>query len=783
MRKSARGHRYPRVVTQQNAPDHPLLDGLTEAQRAAVIHLDGPALVLAGPGSGKTRVISRRIAYLVAQGVPPWRILAVTFTNKAAREMERRVDDLIPPEIAGRRGPTVSTFHAFSARFLRRHAEAAGLDPGFSIFDASDQRDALKKAIAAADLDSSRWKPATVAGVISDAKNKLLDVDAWAKTAVDWQERNLLRIWRAYEALLQRSRALDFDDLLMRTATALRRNDALRAETRQHYRYLLIDEYQDTNHAQFTIANAIAGDGGNLFVVGDPDQSIYGWRGADLSNILDFERHYPGATVVPLGQNFRSTRRIVEAAAGLIAHNRERKAKRIYSELDEGERPRVLHCIDERHEAECVADAIERASLAGTPLRSMAVLYRVNALSRVLEEVFRRRGLPYQIARGTAFYERKEVKDAIAYLRLLANPADEVSLRRIVNVPARGLGETSLKRLEVVAIDGGRALFDTLAGASACEGVSARAAAAAERFAAMVRRWGESAEREGAELLGDLVSTVLRESGLESMHVGDDDEAQQRRANLEELVSAASEFELPAGDDSDGGDATPTPRAIDALRAWLETVALVSDADAVDPERGSVTLMTLHAAKGLEFQFVAMIGLEQGLLPFSRHAGGEVEVEEERRLCFVGITRAERQLLLTCAATRMVRGFTSDTVPSQFLGELPPESVEHSGRRSEPRPRGPWEDPEIWAARMAARRAPAPAAERAPGPTVVYDEEAPGGFAEKFPAGTLVRHPLFGMGRVEALLPRRNGTSARVRFERVGVKNLVLEVAKLERVL
>jgi DNA helicase-2/ATP-dependent DNA helicase PcrA len=765
-------------VSLPSTSDDPCLVDLTPAQREAVTHLDGPALVLAGPGSGKTRVISRRIAHLVSRGVPAWQILAVTFTNKAAREMERRVDELLAARGWSRRGLTVATFHSFAARFLRQHAAAVGLDPGFSIFDAADQRAALKKAIAAADLSSSQWPAAQVGSVISDAKNRLLDPDAWARSAVDWRERNILRVWREYEALLARSRALDFDDLLARSALALKRHEGVRLAARDRYRYLLVDEYQDTNAAQFAIASAIAGEGGNLFVVGDPDQSIYGWRGADLSNILDFERHYPGAKVVPLGQNFRSTRRVVEAAAALIAHNRDRRDKRIYSELEPGEPPRIVHCLDERHEAETIADAIERASLSGVPLRGMAVLYRVNALSRVLEEVFRRRGLPYTIARGTAFYERKEIKDLISYLRLVANTADEVSLRRIVNTPTRGLGETTLRRLEVWALDAGVGLFEALGRAGEVEGVTSRTASAAARFVAIVRRWSDLAASEEPELLGDLVSTVLRESGLEAQLAAEDGEdGAQRRANLEELVSAASEFEdapADAEDPDDGG--LPRRRLLDALRAWLESVALVSDADRIDPERGSVTLMTLHAAKGLEFPFVAIAGLEQGMLPFSRGIGSEVDLEEERRLCFVGMTRAERQLLMTSAASRMVRGITASTVPSQFLDELPDSAVERVGRPSRSL-RG-----EFGRSAPAISRA-AEGAESGGEPTVVYDGDADGGLADRFPAGTLVRHHLFGVGRVEALTPRRHGTSARVNFKSVGIKNLVLEIARLERVL
>jgi DNA helicase-2/ATP-dependent DNA helicase PcrA len=811
-----------------------ILDGLTDAQRDAATHFEGPALVLAGPGSGKTRVITRRIAWLVSQGVPPWSILAVTFTNKAASEMRRRVEDLLPRDLPGRRGLVTTTFHSFAARFLREHAEAAGLPQDFAIFDAADQREAMKRAIAEAEIATSQWNPAQTLHAISDRKNALETVDQFAKVAVDWRERTLVRLWRAYEQALARSKALDFDDLLLRTALLLKRDENVRAATRERFQHLLIDEYQDTNQAQFTIANAIAGDGGNLFAVGDPDQSIYGWRGADLSNILEFERHYPRARTIPLGRNFRSTRRIVDAAAALIGHNRQRKEKRIYSELDEGETPKVVRCLDEHHEAETVAAALEQASIDGTPFRSMAILYRINALSRVLEEVLRRRGIPYVIARGTAFYERKEVKDALAYLRLVANPADEISLRRIVNNPPRGLGDTTLKRVATWSLDEAPNLFEGLARAGEIEGLTKRAVSAASKFTGLVRRWREAAHREPPEALGDLVSTVLRESGLEARFSGPDEEDAQRRANLGELVSAAAEWEMPedveaiappdvaatdatddaavveasTGDDLDELDllygllpdepapssASPPdpddppndsgePTLMDALRRWLESVTLVSDADAIDPEKGSVTLLTLHAAKGLEFPFVAMVGLEQGLFPSQRADSSEDQLEEERRLCFVGMTRAERRLLMTSAELRTVRGLTQRTVESQFLSEIPADGIERSGR---PAGRGAdrWGG-ETWGRPAAGGDDDAGAADA--GPRIEYDAdyvaEHGGSLAKRFPVGTLVRHARFGMGRIEAVLPRGRATSVRVDFRNLGAKTLVLEYAKLERVL
>jgi len=738
-----------------------LLDGLTDAQREAVTHLDGPALVLAGPGSGKTRVITRRIAWLVSLGIPAWQILAVTFTNKAAREMRERVEHLLPPDLPGRRGLTVATFHGFCARLLRDHATSAGIDPDYSIYDSADQVAAMKQALEQAGLDPSNWPPRSMLGIVSGAKNALQSPEDFQRDASDFHARTAAKAYTAYQKILEKNHAVDFDDLLRLVAGMLRRDGDVRGGLQERFRYVLIDEYQDTNHAQFVIAGAIAASHGNIFVVGDPDQSIYAWRGADIRNILDFEETHPGARTIPLGQNFRSTGHIVRASAGLIACNRRRKAKDLTTDLDDGEKVRVVRLSDEHDEAKHVVDHLRRlADDEGVPWRSMAVLYRVNALSRVLEDQLRREGVPYVIARGTAFYDRKEIRDALAYLRMLANPADDVAFRRIVNVPTRGIGESTIKRVEAAAAASGRSLSEACGDESLLGDVATRSRKAVLGFAKTVASWRQEIAAGDSTGFGDLVSRVLRESGLERPEGQfESEDERQRQANLSELVSAAADFVPPSLADAAEG---VVPMSV-ALREYLESVALVSDADAIDAEQGAVTLMTLHAAKGLEFHAVAVIGVEDGLLPHSRARESEVELEEERRLCFVGMTRAERDLLITSASVRTVRGMRQAAIKSQFLEEIPDEHCERSDFADR------WGDDDDFGGDGDGRH-------------IEYDDDPGDGLASAFKAGTVVRHPLFGMGVVSAFMPRGRVHSVIVDFKAVGRKTLVLEYAKLQRV-
>ena len=734
---------------------------LTAAQVLAASHGEGPALVLAGPGSGKTRVITRRIAALVANGVPPWKILALTFTNKAAGEMRERVARLVAREDGSRTGLVVSTFHAHCAAILRRFGDRIGIQAGFSIYDAGDQKDAIKAAIAEAGLSSTQWTPASVLAEISTAKNKLRDATAYLADANDFWTRSVASAFTAYEAVLTRSNAVDFDDLLLKVALLLRNDTEVRELLQARHQWVLVDEYQDTNHAQFVIAHALAAASRNLFVVGDPDQSIYGWRGADISNILEFEEHFPGAKVIPLGENFRSTAHIVAAAAGLISHNRRRKHKELTTALGDGIPLALLKANDEHEEADRVADFFEARAREGIPWRSMAVLYRMNALSRVIEDALRRRMIPTQIARGTAFYDRKEIKDAIAYLRVCANPRDEVSLRRIVNVPARGIGDATVRKIEASAYSNGTPLITAFAQAAHAGVVSGKSAKSVDAFVAMVRDFARTLDERLPMDLASFVSEVLETSGLDRLDDHSTEDERERVANLEELVSAAAQYRLPDDDptaDANDDLVAPLPEQPtlgDALRLWLESVSLVADADVIDPEQGSVTLMTMHAAKGLEFDSVAVIAVESGILPHQRASSSEDGIEEERRLLFVGMTRAERALMVSSAARRTVRGVPQSSIESEFLREIPSAHVErtdltarYAGSRIE------YDDPDAFS-----------------------DDDA----GERFPIGSTVLHPVFGIGKVEFLARGFGGTRARIVFRSVGVKTLILEHAKLSR--
>ncbi len=726
-----------------------LLDALTEPQREAVLHTAGPLLVLAGPGSGKTRVITHRIAHLVEQGERASSVLALTFTNKAAGEMRRRVQALMPdPDEAAR--IVAGTFHSFGARVLRRYATEAGVPADFTVLDPDDQTKACKQAITESGEALDRFSPKTVLSEISGFKDMLITPDIAQSQAQDWRARVIARMYAAYEKVLLRSSSLDFDDLLCRTANLLRTNEAVREQLQARFRNMLVDEYQDTNHAQFCTVLELAKSHRRLCVVGDPDQSIYGWRGADLRNILKFEEHFPDAIVVPLGENFRSTHPIVSAAATLIQNNRQRRHKELRSMRGEGEAPRYVRCVDERDEAQRVVQELREAGKRGVPWRSMAVLYRMNSMSRVLEEALRRADMPHQVVRGTAFYDRREVRDLVAYLRLAGNPHDELALARIANVPTRGLGDTSLSRIELHAAKRQLPLIEALRVAEEA-GASARAANSARKLAEMILAWRREAETSSVEALGELVGRVARESGLESHYLAEDrespDDGESRTENLAQVVSAAAEFitERMAQESGEMEGTPPLRTALDGLRAYLERIALVADSDAFDPETGAVTLMTLHAAKGLEFGVVCMVGLEQGSLPHARSMDSPSDLEEERRLCFVGMTRAEDRLMMSSAATRTMRGQPMATVESMFVRELPPEVAREDASDSQ---------------------------------FDGFSGAAPRAGAMR--VGTRVRHPLFGIGVVESVTPRGGSTALRVAFKAVGSKTLIQEFARLQ---
>ncbi|HNQ23138.1 MAG TPA: UvrD-helicase domain-containing protein [Phycisphaerae bacterium] len=705
-----------------------LLADLTEPQREAVTCTDGPLLVLAGAGSGKTRVITRRAAYLAGTVATPAQVLAITFTNKAAREMRERIDAL---RLAG--GLPVATFHAWCARTLRIHHERAGVPREFTILDTDDRRKVIKDATLAAELSPTNFPPARVENLISQAKNALRLPDRYEQQAVDWEQRAVARIYAAYEKLLRRMACLDFDDLLLRLALLLAEDAELRDRLEEQHRYLLIDEYQDTNAAQYQIARLLTQQRRNLCATGDPDQSIYGWRGADIRNILSFEHDYPEARVVRLEQNYRSTQRILAVADALISGNVRRKQKRLWTENPAGAAVRVVECETYADEAELVAREIGQAKTAGTRLDDVAVLYRVNALSRALEEALLRAGIPYQIARGVEFYNRKEIKDVLAYLRALVNPADEVSLLRAINVPPRGIGETTLERLVGHARAAGRTVLEV---------IQADDLQAVGRVAARVREFGVLWAQLRPLLEGPpfaALGAVLRESGLRAYYGEENDPDEGRRRNLDELLNAAREYELQQ----------PEATVLD----WLEHTALIGDVDAVREGTGTVTLMTLHAAKGLEFPVVFIIGLEDGLLPFRRENDQPADDEEERRLCFVGMTRAREVLTLTRARRRMLRGKTEYTTRSEFLEEVRRAGVE-------------WISTETTS----------PSRSRHPDAGALPED------AEEWAVGTLVRHPRYGLGRIEEIARGARRTHVRVLFESGHEQAWVLEFADLTRV-
>jgi DNA helicase-2/ATP-dependent DNA helicase PcrA len=636
-------------------------DELNEPQATAVAHTEGPLLVFAGAGSGKTRVITYRIANLVAAArVPPWRIVAVTFTNKAAGEMRSRLERLCGTEVA--RALWVGTFHATCAKLLRAHGAAVGLRPDFVIYDTSDQKAVVARALKDLDLDERRYPPRAVLAHIHKHKQEGRGPDEAASHS--YVDDVALKVFRAYEARLRAANAVDFEDLILLVARLLEKT-AEGDRIRRRFDHVLVDEFQDTNATQYRFLRELVRDHGNLCVVGDDDQSIYRWRGADVRNIRSFRRDYPAATVVKLEQNYRSTKRIVAAALGVIARSSEREPKELWTDNAHGAPIRVVAARDERDEAAFVVDTIRRARAEGTDLGQIAVFYRIHAQSRVLEEALRAANVPYQIVGGTRFYDRAEIKDALSYLRVLVNPRSDVDLLRIVNVPARGIGQTTVERLTAWATANDAALYEALGGVDAIGDLGAAAKKKLGAFRELLEALRLRVEHDTPS---ELLVAVLQTTGyLDALKKEDTAEADARVENLQELVGSMQDYEAEA---QAAGD-KPT------LAGFLERVTLVSDVDSLE-EGGRVVLMTVHGAKGLEFDKVLLTGMEEEMFPYKGVDPGERdELEEERRLAYVAITRARRELVMTHTQMRQIFGTTRWNRPSRFLGDLPAGVAEH----------------------------------------------------------------------------------------------------------
>ena len=693
-----------------------IYDQLTASQRRAVFHVEGPLLVLAGPGSGKTRVITYRIAALIASGVQPPSICAVTFTNKAAEEMRQRATAL-----GASAGAHISTFHSLCVRILRRYADRAGIGPNFSIYDESDQARCIKRAVKDCELDAANFPPARCLENISKLKNNLMDVDSFRMEADDFFSKTLSKIYARYQQILSESNGLDFDDLLAKTAFLLQGCPGVRRELSERFKFLLIDEYQDTNHAQYEIARALVSAHNNICVTGDPDQSIYRWRGADIRNILAFENDWPGAAVVKLEENFRSTANILEAADRLILFNRKRKQKTLIPTRATGRDIVVEVFEDETEEARAVAAQVKELAEEGVSLSDMAVFYRVNAQSRALEEAFIHNKIPYQIVRGTEFYSRKEIRDLLAYLKILVNPGDEVALLRIINTPARGVGKTTIGRVRAYAGQSNISFFDALKNAESIDSLSKGPKARISAFVDML----ELFKKDSTGPAAPISERVFVESGLKESLKGAGEDGKNALENVNELLNAAAQYDRQAEQPS--------------LLEYLQQVSLLSDIDTYDSSAGRIALMTLHCAKGLEFENVFIVGAEEGLLPHERTNTNESEddLEEERRLLFVGITRAKEGLFISCARYRTIRGQMLRTIPSQFLFELGIDLTETTN--------------------------------------VIAS-------ASQFATGQLVQHNSFGLGRVKELIDMGENSVVVVRFNTGQTRTLMLKYANLSKV-
>ncbi len=736
------------------------LDNLNPPQREAVLYGDGPLLILAGAGSGKTRVITCRIAHLIRErNVDPSNILAVTFTNKAASEMRERVEQLIDVPL---NRLWISTFHSACVRILRQHADRLGYKRTFVIYDETDRSSLIKACMSDLRIDGEQYQPRAISGRISSLKNNLVDAAHYDKTCSHFGfEEAVSRTYSLYEEKLKESDGLDFEDLLMLTVKLFEQHQDVLGYYQGMFHHILIDEYQDTNHAQYRFVRLLTAKRANLCVVGDDDQSIYRFRGADISNILNFEKDYPAAKVIKLEQNYRSTQNILGAAGAVVARNLGRKAKELWTQKLGGDKIKCYKALDEKDEARFICRTVQQETDEGRSLRQIAVLYRTNAQSRALEDALRNRGIPYRIFGGLRFYDRKEIKDIIAYLRVLQNPADIVSLRRIINVPARGIGDTTMDKLERAAAQAGVLLYQAALNADTSD-VTPSAKRKLKEFTAMMERMRADL---GSLTITDLVRRVIQESGYgAALEEEKTIESRIRLENLNELMTATEDFQEQNRDAS--------------LPAFLDQVALITDLEqqtAADSGRGntdSVTLMTLHNAKGLEFSVVFMAGMEEGLFPHSRSAESEEELEEERRLCYVGITRAKERLVLTHALERRLYGYPQSNLMSRFLQEIPREAMEFSGTDSTAtysfRDRVPWENATFASARKETKELHPVA------------QPVKAGSGDRYYKGAVVRHAKFGLGTVQRSEGAGDDLKISVSFPGHGVKTLSVKYANLE---
>lgn len=728
-----------------------LLHDVTDKQREAITHVEGPLLIVAGAGSGKTRVITRRIGYLMSQGVNPYNILAITFTNKAADEMYERVK-----QFSSHKGLWVSTFHKMCSRILRNSIDRLGYSRDFSIYDTADQLSRIKSIMAELQLDTAHWKPRTVISAISRAKNKLVGPETFAATASGFFNLNVAKIYTKYQALLKSNNALDFDDLLIKTIELFKTHPDILEMYQDKFRFILVDEYQDTNYTQYTITRLLANRYRNICVTGDPDQSIYGWRGADIRNIMDFETDYPDAKVVLLEQNYRSTKHILHAASSVIQQNKYRKKKDLWTENTEGEKITVISCEDEHGEADEIARSIKELKNKGIEYSDVALFYRTNAQSRVLEISLRNHGIPYTIIGGVEFYQRKEIKDILSYLRLCINPHDEVALERTINTPARGIGNTTLKKLKEWAAAHEISLFRAIHQIDSIQEIKGKAVFSIKKYAELI----SYLQQQPKSPVEDIIKQVIEETRyIEFLRESEEKEAKDRIANVEELVTAAHEYDINIYEGS--------------LQGFLEEVALVSDIDDLGDGIEGVTLMTLHTAKGLEFPAVFITGMEEGLLPHSESHDTEDGIEEERRLCYVGITRAMKELFITHASRRTRYGQMNPCNSSRFLGEIPEEILITINKTSRTYSYNTYGDDDL---------VPQETTSTLNSNNRTIFEPTPGAPESVFSNGEVVRHPIFGIGRILEVYGSNEKASARVTFNVGGTKHLMLAYAKLEKV-